>query len=306
MIAIVGAGAMGGMLAARLSSAGYDVTLIDVNEKLVEKVKKDGLIVETKGSTETVNIAITSKPQEIGKAEMIFFFVKAQHTDSAAKMVRPIVDKTTRIISLQNGWGNADVLAQTYPQEQLVVGVTYNSATVLELGKVAHTGKGITYLGPYVDGADLDGAEQVGVMLAKADMENKVTAEVKTEIWKKLILNAATLPTSALTGLNAGNVGKPGPLLQLVDALAEEAVLVANHQGYKIILDERIEQIHAVLERAGSGKASMLQDTEGKRKTEIEVINAAVVNAAKQTGDSVPLNQAMVALISGLERSWLK
>jgi 2-dehydropantoate 2-reductase len=131
-----------------------------------------------------------------------------------------------------------------------------------------------------------------------------VTPHIKTEIWKKLILNAATLPTAALTGLRAGELAQPGSMLDLVDALAAEAVQVARAQGYAIDPTERIERIHTVLAGAGAGKASMLQDAEARRKTEIEVVNGAVVRAAEKMGLDVPLNRAMVALIAGLERGW--
>jgi 2-dehydropantoate 2-reductase len=127
---------------------------------------------------------------------------------------------------------------------------------------------------------------------------------VRTEIWRKLVLNAATLPTAALTTLRAGELGVPGPMLDLVDALAAEAVAVAQAQGLAIELDERVERIHATLERAGAGKPSMLQDAEAHRKTEVERINGAVVAAGDASGVAVPLNRAMLALIGGLERSW--
>jgi 2-dehydropantoate 2-reductase len=235
---------------------------------------------------------------------VVFFFVKAHHTASAAQLARPLVGSSTTVVSLQNGWGNADVLADTYSPDQIVMGVTYHSATVIAPGRVAHTGKGATYLGPYVDGSPLDRAAAVGQLLGGAGIEATVTPQVKTEVWKKLILNAATLPTAALTRLSAGDLGQPGPMLDLVDALAAEAVQVARAQGYAIDLAERTERIHAVLTGAGAGKASMLQDVEARRKTEIEVINGAVVRAAEKVGMDIPLNRAMVALIGGLERGW--
>ncbi|REE86201.1 2-dehydropantoate 2-reductase [Paenibacillus taihuensis] len=304
MIAIVGAGAMGGMLAARLTAAKHDVTLIDVSEALVARINENGLIVDGKEGSEQVNVRAASNPSVIGAADTVFFFVKAQHTDGAAKLAAPLVGPDTTVVSLQNGWGNADVLSSHFPLEQIVVGVTYHSATVVGLGHVAHTGKGATFIGPYADGQTLDRAAQVGELLSDAGIPAEVTALVKTEVWKKLILNAATLPTSALTGLCAGVQGEPGPLLQLVDDLAAEAAAVARALGYAIETEERIQRIHTVLEGAGKGKSSMLQDAEGRRKTEIEVINGAVVKAAASLGIDVPLNKAMVALIAGLERGW--
>jgi 2-dehydropantoate 2-reductase len=129
---------------------------------------------------------------------------------------------------------------------------------------------------------------------------------VRTEIWKKLVLNCATLPTAALTRLSAGALAEAEEVLSLVDALAAEAVQVARAQGMEIDEDERREAIHAVLARAGAGKPSMLQDVLADRKTEIETVNGAVVAAAAEHGVAAPLNRAMVALVHGLEGSYLR
>ncbi|SDW48122.1 ketopantoate reductase family protein [Paenibacillus sp. CF384] len=305
MIAVIGAGAMGGMLAARLKQAGHEVTLVDVSEALVNQINEYGLVVSTKdGNAETIHVPATSNLSDVGIVDTVFFFVKAQHTVSAAELALPLVGEDTTIVSLQNGWGNADTLSEQYQADRIVVGITYHSATVIGLGHVAHTGMGATFVGPYVDGASLARAERIGLLLNDAGIQAQVTSFVKTEVWKKLILNAATLPTSALTGLCAGDQGESGKLLELVDDLAKEATAVARALGYDIDADERVTRIHTILSGAGKGKSSMLQDAEARRKTEIEVINGAVVRAAERTNVAVPLNTAMVALISGLEKGW--
>jgi 2-dehydropantoate 2-reductase len=304
MNVIFGAGAMGGMLAAKIINAGFDVTLVDVSQEIVSQINNDGLQVEYSDGLKTFFPNATSKPEEIGSADIVYFFVKAQHTRSAAKMAKPLIGPHTTVVSLQNGWGNADVLNEFFPSNQIVVGVTYNSATVRGIGKVAHTGNGVTFVGPYDDDETLEHANKVGEVLSDSGFEVNVTPKVKTEIWKKLILNAATLPTAALTRLCAGDLGQSGATLDVVDDLTREAVQVAQAQGYNIELEERISKIHSVLQGAGKGKASMLQDVEGKRKTEIEVVNGAVVKAAEKYGVEVPLNNAMVGLIVGLEKGW--
>jgi 2-dehydropantoate 2-reductase len=141
--------------------------------------------------------------------------------------------------------------------------------------------------------------------MTAAGIETTVTADVKTEVWKKLILNCATLPIAALTRLRTGELGKPGPLLDdVLDVLATEAAMVATALGLKIDREERIATIRNLIAGGGAGKASMLQDVEAQRKTEIEVVNGAIVREAGRLGLAVPLNRAMVALVNGLERSW--
>jgi 2-dehydropantoate 2-reductase len=92
----------------------------------------------------------------------------------------------------------------------------------------------------------------------------------------------------------------------IVDSLAAEAVQVAQSMGLQLELAERTARIHAVLAGAGQGKPSMLQDVEARRKTEVEVVNGAVVRAAAERGIDVPLNSTMCALVHGIERSWTR
>lgn len=304
-VAVVGSGAMGGIWAARLALAGNEVVVIDVATEVVAAIERDGLVVENKeGEVETARVRATADAASVGPVDVVFVFVKAQHTAAVAEGAQPLIGAETTVVSLQNGWGNSDVLASVYPPQQIAMGVTYHSGTVVAPGRVAHTGRSMTFLGPYADGAGLARAQAVGALMTAAGIETTVTAEVKTEVWKKLILNTATLPTSALTLLRAGELGQPGAMLDLIDQLAIESTQVARALGYPIEEGERIERIHAVLAGAGMGKPSMLQDVEARRKTEIEVINGAVVREAERVGVDVPINRAMVALVGGLERSW--
>jgi 2-dehydropantoate 2-reductase len=299
-VAVVGAGAMGSIFGVRFQNGGADTVLVDVAQPLVEEINSRGVTVVRGEEETTARVPATSDPASVGVADLVVFFVKCYHTASAAEAARPMVGPDTVVASLQNGWGNGEVLASVYDPGQVVVGVTYNSGTVLGLGKVAHPGVGPTYMGPYADKAP-DGAERLAAALSQGDLEAHVTTEIRPEIWKKLILNAATLPTAALTGMNAGALTAHGSMHDLVSVTAREAVAVARALGYEIDEQERVDYIHTLLERAGPSKASMLQDFEAGRQTEIDVINGAVVSAAAETGVPVPLNRAFVALVKGWE-----
>jgi 2-dehydropantoate 2-reductase len=296
---------MGGLWAAKLSGAGHDVVIVDVSVDLIEAVRAQGLrLLENDAPEQTCRVAATTDPQEAGRQDVVFVFVKGYHTEAAAVSLAPLVGDDTTVATLQNGWGNADVLAEHVPPERLVVGVTYQAATVEAPGRIRHPGSGPSHVGPYRDGDGLAHAERVAALMTAAEFETEATAEVKTAIWRKLIHNAACLPVSALTGLRTAPLVEPGPVRDLIDDLAREAVAVAVASGHAIDADERIERIHAVLAAAGMGVPSMLADAEAHRQTEIDTINGAVVRAARDVGVSVPLNTAMVALVRGLERSW--
>jgi 2-dehydropantoate 2-reductase len=299
-VAVVGAGAMGSIFGARFAEGGHDTVLVDVAEPLVEKINADGVTIVRGDEEKTAQLPATTDPAGVGEVDLVVFFVKCYHTSSAAEMARPLVGPDTVVASLQNGWGNGDVLASVYDPAQVVVGVTYNSGTVLELGKVAHPGVGPTYMGPFADGSRA-GAERLAEAVSAGGLEAHVIDVIRPEIWKKLILNAATLPTASLTGMNAGALTAHELMRDLVSETAREATAVANALGYDIDADERIEYTHGLLERAGPTRGSMLQDFEAGRRTEIDVINGAVVRAAKETGVAVPLNRAFVALVKGWE-----
>jgi 2-dehydropantoate 2-reductase len=176
---------------------------------------------------------------------------------------------------------------------------------VVEPGVIKHNGTGPTWVGPYVDEGSMGPSERAGELFRSAGFDAVASARVKTEIWRKLIHNSSCLPVAALTGLRTSELISVDPARELVDALAREAVAVARAIGHDIDADERIERIHAVLLGAGMGIPSMLADVEARRPTEVDLINGAVVRAADQAGIDAPLNRSMVALVHGLERSWV-
>lgn len=300
-VAIVGAGAMGSVYGALLQEGGLDVSMVDVSPALLDAARRQqGIQVERDGQTRLVPLAVTDDPASVGVVDVVLFFVKCYHTAAAAEAARPMVGEHTVVASLQNGWGNGDVLVAAFDPARVAVGVSYHSATVREPGLVSHTAAGATMVGPYQPAA-ADAARRFGAVLTAAGLEVSVTDTVLDEIWKKLTLNTATLPTSALTGYTAGALGKDADALALVDGLATETVAVARALGRDVDLAERLAAIRGALDRAGDGKASMLQDVEGGRRTEVDVVNGAVVREAARFDIDVPLNQAMVALVHGYE-----
>lgn len=302
-LAVVGAGAMGGAFATEASAAGHEVYLLDVSAELVAAIRDRGITVRGGDRDLVERVPAYTDAAQIGPVEAVVVFVKAQHTRAAARSLGPLLGERTVVASLQNGWGNSEVIAEEIGAQPLVFGVTYNSCSVTAPAEIAHTGRGETLVGPY-KGDDREPAARVAKLLTSAGWAGSVVDDVRTEIWKKLILNAATLPTAALTGLPAGELGGLKAMHALIDTVAAEACTVAKGLGLAIDAGERIERIHAVLAAAGRGKASMLQDAEARRKTEVEVINDAVVRTADELGIDVPINRALTALVHGLERSW--
>lgn len=296
---------MGGAWAGRLGAAGCDVAVLDVSRAHVDAIRTTGLSVSIDTSTVVeADVTASTDPDDIGTRDVVFVFVKGPQTRAAASTLGRIVKATTQVVSLQNGWGNADIIAEYVDPERIVVGVTYEGATLVEPGRVSNLGHGPTHLGPFLDGAPTEGAQVVADTMRRGGFECHVSSKVRTDVWRKLIHNASCLPVAALTDLRTSQLVEPGDVVDVLNALATEAVAVARAAGHDIDLDERLGVIHDVLGTSGLGVASMLADVHARRRTEIDTINGAVVRAAGEFGIPVPLNRAMVSLMHGLERAW--
>ena len=301
-IAVLGAGAMGSIFGGKLTEAGEDVVFVDISKSLVERLESQGLRLVDQQGERVIRVRATTNPASIGKPDVVFVFVKCYQTESALAFGRPLLGDQTLVTTLQNGWGNGDVLAGVVPVDRVVVGINYHSGTVLEPGKVAHTRSGSTVIGPW-DGQSEAAARRIGEVFERAGLPTEVTLNIREKVWGKVTLNSATLPVAALTRLRAGRIGEPGAVLEVVHGLARETVAVGRSLGFEIDPDEEIATIDRVLREAGDGKASMLQDIEANRQTEIDVINGAVVRLGDEHGVPVPLNRVMLALVKGYEQA---
>jgi 2-dehydropantoate 2-reductase len=306
-IAILGGGgAMGGIFGGYLARAGNDVTLIDVSRAAVDAINADGLAIEEKdGSRPVIRVPASDDPAGVGPVDLIVNFVKCYHTEAAIRSAAPMIGRDTAVLSLQNGWGNAPRIAGIVGEDRVLVGLTYHGGTLLGPGKVKHPGVGMTYIGE-LSGRTTPRLENVVATFRGAQIETTLSNRILDEVWKKLALNACTLPTSALLRFLSHELVAFDGTMSLMAALLGEVVAVAHAQGIALDHDERWAAITGLLEKAVGGKASMLQDVEAGRQTEIEVINGAIVEAGKRTGVPTPHNQTMVWMVQAAERHYLQ
>ena len=300
-IAVVGAGAMGGVFGARLADR-HDVVMVDVAVPVVEAISLGGLSLTEADGVERprASVAATNEPVAGEPVDLAIFFVKTYATDSAATLAAPLIGPETILLTLQNGLGGAELLAKRFAHSPVVTGVTYESASTTGAGKVVSTSAGRTLVGPSDDG-DPGPARLVAEALAGVGMNATASEQIDYEIWSKLALNAAVNPIAALTRLTIGGMGAPGPARDLLDRVVRETIAVAAAVGVEIDADSRIEEIHQGLARGGDGKGSMLQDIEAARRTEVDAVTGAVVRLAHEHGVEVPVSEALIALIKGYE-----
>jgi len=304
-IAILGAGAMGSAIGALLHEAGNTVTLIDVSRPAIDAVTSRGLIIQDKaGDKRAVRVQITDQPATIGVVDLLIVFVKCYQTADAVRSALPIIGPHTTVLSLQNGWGNGPRIAQLVGAERVVLGVCYHSATVLAPGHVLHAGQGKTFVGE-MDGLDRPRLQSIVKTFNDAGIAVEPSGQVLKEIWSKLALNVATLPTSSTVRITADRLLDAPEMQELMKDLLHEVVAVANAQSIALDFDERWEAITGLLRKLAPGtKGSMYQDLENRRRTEIDVMCGAIVEAGTRLNIPTPCNRAMIGLIKGLERTF--
>ncbi len=297
--AIVGAGAMGCLFGGLLAEAGVEVWLVDVRPEPVAALRDRGLVVERGGQRRTVRVAATADPAEVGGAQLVIVLVKAVHTPAAARTAAGIAGKDGLVLTLQNGMGNAEVLARTVSSDRVLAGTTAHGATLLGPGAIRHAGSGPTVLGPWA-GADAARAERVAALLRSAGIEAEAVDDPRPALWHKLLVNVGINAITALTGVRNGQLLDLVQTRDLVAAAVTEAAAVARRAGVAVDGDP-VDRVLAIARATAENRSSMGQDVDAGRPTEIAAINGFVVSEADRLGVPAPVNRTLAALVETLQ-----
>jgi 2-dehydropantoate 2-reductase len=302
-VCVVGCGAVGSLFAANLAQLDdVEVWAYDLAREHVEAIKRDGL--RLSGAGEVVgSLQATSDAAELPQCDFGIVATKAMHTSAA-------IEATARafgdgcVATVQNGLGNEEAIANH--AERVIRGTTFPAGKVVGPGHVQWDVKGDTTFGPFeASPAPLEEIERLAEACTRAGMPTRAVADARGPQWRKVIFNAATNPIGALTGLTHGRVCEDAALRRLVTGLVDEGKAVAAAQGIELDADpEELIDHAAKPEVAYDHKASMLQDVEARRPTEIDYLNGGIVRFGEEHGVPTPLNRAIWALVKGLERSW--
>ncbi|MBW2571288.1 MAG: 2-dehydropantoate 2-reductase [Deltaproteobacteria bacterium] len=298
-ITVVGAGAMGSLFGALLSESGISVRLYDIWAEHVKAINENGLGIELDGKTRSVNVKATTDKKTIGKADLAIIFVKSTRTGDAARVASELVSSTGFVLTLQNGMGNADIIAEVIDPGRIIAGTTSHGATMLEPGLIRHAGIGPTLIGMW-SGDEKAAAQSIADVFNKAGIATETMDDIRSVVWKKLIINVGINAITALTAIKNGQILDLSSTRALVHAAVEEAMEVARTHGIKIP-DDMVEHVFQVAEATGANRSSMGQDVDNKRQTEIGAINGAVVKEAQKLGLNVPVNQTLTTLLETLQ-----
>jgi 2-dehydropantoate 2-reductase len=304
-VCIVGCGAVGSLFGANLAQLeDVEVFAFDLARDHVDAINHRGL--RLSGAGETVgHLLATTNAGEIPPCDFGIVATKAMHTAAAISATAHAFEAGA-VATVQNGLGNEEVIAQHV--DRVIRGTTFPAGKLIEPGHVQWDVKGDTTLGPFEpQPAARPEIERLADACTRAGMPTTAVDDARGPQWRKVIFNAATNPVGALTGLTHGRVCEDPALRRLVSGLVDEGKAVAAAQHIELDADPEDLIDHAARpDVAYDHKASMLQDVEARRATEIDYLNGGIVRFGEQHGVATPLHRTIWALVKGLERSWPK
>lgn len=310
---------MGTLVAARLSSAMAPdaaepdgdgrptrVVLYGRPSEHLDAIVRDGVsLTERDGSTSTIPVHATSDPPEVEGSDLVICLVKAWASGESVAPLKSYLTRDAVVLTLQNGLGNAAQLRSALLHEgvrpHVWLGVTTQAALRTGPGAITHTGTGITVIGQKSSEVN-PRLRQIAATLSHANVQTLAVNDIHRWVWRKLAVNAAINPITALAGVPNRAIRENGELQKAAKIVAREVTAVANARGISLDTKELVAAVKDVAEATGDNHSSMLVDLESGMRTEIDAINGAVVAEARRHGIPVPANQLMTALVRARER----
>jgi 2-dehydropantoate 2-reductase len=306
-IAIIGPGAMGCLFAAGLARARHEVWLLDHDTIRAAAIRRRGVRVTRGGRTRLVRVPVTTNPSEIPSPDLLMVCVKSHDTARALRTARPLLATSARVptvLTLQNGLGNAEVLARFVPPDRVLAGATAHGATLLAPGRVRHGGVGSTVIAPMATGSwkAAARARTVVAALSQAGFETRVAGDWRSVVWGKVALNAAINPLTALYGVRNGALVKRPDLRALAGRIATEAAAVAAAERIPLAYSDPVAEVAQLCRATAANRSSMWQDVHHGRRTEIADIAGRIVAAGRRRGVPTPETARMLRAVKRLEQ----
>lgn len=298
-IAILGSGAMGAIFGSTFARAGAEVIFYDKRPDVVAAISGTGLDVDGVSGKTAACFPATAVSTELGKVDVALVLVDSNATADVARVAADCLNDSGFALTLQNGIGNWETLADLLGATRVLAGSTYNSGANLGPGQARHTDLGLTVIGE-VDGALSDRTHDIARLLGAAGLPVEVSNNVQGHIWSKFVHNCAINPISAVTGLKPFEITRTAAATALLDRILDEVLAVVTAAGIRLPEDDPRALIHAHC-RERSNRPSMLQHLESGRRTEIDALNGALVRHGRDLGIPTPFNEAIVMIVKSLE-----
>jgi len=303
-IVVLGAGALGGFIGARLAEGGQEVTLLDANIARAQLLNEEGLYLsEADKGERLVRVRVATSVDGMPPADLLFVAVKSYQTEDAVRGALPVIGERTWILSTQNGIGNVERIRRVVDSSRILTGITFHSIQHTGPNRMRYrTGIKPIQMAPF-DGPVTDEVQAIGAMFNAAGLKTEVVSRLDDVVWQKLVHNAVVNPVSALSGMTCSELLEDADMQAFMRALCLEIAGVMRARGTRLE-DEKDPYAPVVRSQKALGKnrPSMWQDLVRGFRTEIDAMNGGIVAEAERLGMSAPLNWAVVQLVHSRER----
>lgn len=302
-IGIIGAGPVGGILAAHLLSAGHTVMIVDSWKDHIERIRTDGLKITGREEicVQPVHLSGSVKALDDFLPEFVFICTKACDLDNVLSgMSNKLKQSETVFVSAQNGIDTEQIIAERIGRSRVLRAVISYAGILVGPGEIRETFfSAPNYLG-WLSETGAESCKEAAAVVSASGLETEATGEIQKFVWRKTILNTCTMSIAAVTGMNMQEMIKFPPTAQLIDILLHESVAVAGAYGFDYG-PGFIEMVRDFNKHAGPHRPSMLVDLENGRKTENAFLIRRVAEYGEQKGIPVPLHRTMANLIDARE-----
>jgi len=302
-IAVVGAGAIGCYFGGMLARAGANVTLIGRHQH-VDAIKRDGLLLQSREFSGYIPVAATEHMAAVGGAGLVLFCVKSADTDDAAWAMAPQLAADAAVLSLQNGVNNVERIRR-HVKAPVIAGLVYAAAEMSGPGAVRHTGGGSLVIGrlnalPGDRETDPRLLSEIAALFTGAGIAVKISAEIATELWSKLVMNCAYNAISALSRAPYGRMVALPEIREVMRQTVDEVVQVARAKGIRLPGD-MVDAAFRLADAMPATLSSTAQDILKGKRTEIDHLNGYVVREGEALGIPTPANRTLNAMVKLLE-----
>lgn len=316
-IAVVGAGAVGGHLAARLARAGNQVSLVARGAHLAA-IKANGLVFEAGDNRYVAEVKASDRGADLGEQDIVFVAGKAQHLAGLAAEIPPLLGPDTPVVFAINGipwwyfhrfgnrpWARIErldpggAIEMKVPRERVIGAVIYSSNTVPAPGVVRSVtpNRNRFALGEPDDSKSAR-IEKISGLLAETGLEAPIVDNIRREVWSKLLVNMGNSAGCCLTGATVGQMLSDAEAVKVARSINEEAVQLAAKHGIELAPGYSPEQVKASLNSPVSGhKPSMLQDLEAGKPIELDAQFVVPQEMAHAAGIATPALDTVIALL---------
>lgn len=300
-VAVVGAGAMGCLFAARMAEAGARVTVIDIDPRRLDAICNEGITLTDDAGTRTIRIDAALASDFARPVDLLLLFTKGMHSAAAIASVGHLRRWRPVALTLQNGIGNAELLAAAFGAERVLMGTALVPADLTGPCTVETHGFASLQLGAFAGAsASAQMAERVGDLLHRSGFAVHLHPAIAVALWEKVAFNAALNATGMICELPNAGLDNPAGR-RIAAAVVDETVAVAASRGLALDRQGILSHIDAALREHGAHKASMLQDREAGRQSEIDTINGAIAAEGRRAGIATPVCDTLADLVRLVE-----